>query len=276
MGISEELGKLHELHQSGVLTAEEFAAAKTKLLGPDPKGATELAAQASPTSIPQAQVAPAAPSPSTTTRKASVSPVRTILVVIVGLIAIVMLRSLWLSSSPRTASSAGSLPALLPVIPVQVTDVVESLPARSVKGIPLHLPYSGTLRVEVSVVRGNPVDIFLVSPSEKDAVLNNKEFHHFGAFEATKSSTYSRDGRRGSTVQGMPPDSPRRAGSSPHLCRALAGVSTPLGAPQRLWTRSRCRGPLDAPWRLFKSAEPRSRGPDLCHPRCHLFPGNRF
>jgi hypothetical protein len=195
MGISEELGKLHELHQSGALTTEEFAAAKTKLLGPDPQGAGAPAAQAPTSPTPQPQAASATPSPSTTTRKASTSPVRTILVVIVGLLALLMLRSLWLSNNPKTAASAGSLPGLLPVIPVQITDVVENIPARSIKGIPLRLPYSGTLRIEVSVVRGNPVDIFLVSPSERDAVLSNKEFHHFGAFEATKSSTYSREGQ---------------------------------------------------------------------------------
>ncbi len=50
MSISEELGKLGELHQRGVLTDEEFARAKARLIGSH--GGAASSSSATPSSVP--------------------------------------------------------------------------------------------------------------------------------------------------------------------------------------------------------------------------------
>lgn len=52
MSISEELGKLGELHQRGVLTDDEFARAKSRLIGSQTGAASSSASGAPPSNVP--------------------------------------------------------------------------------------------------------------------------------------------------------------------------------------------------------------------------------
>jgi len=52
MSISEELGKLGELHQRGVLTDDEFARAKARLIGAQGGSASSSSPSAAPSSVP--------------------------------------------------------------------------------------------------------------------------------------------------------------------------------------------------------------------------------
>jgi len=52
MSISEELGKLGELHQRGVLTDEEFARAKARLIGSQGGFSSSSSSSATPSSVP--------------------------------------------------------------------------------------------------------------------------------------------------------------------------------------------------------------------------------
>jgi phage shock protein PspC (stress-responsive transcriptional regulator) len=52
MSISEELGKLGELHQSGVLTDDEFARAKARLIGTQGGSASSSSSWAQQSSVP--------------------------------------------------------------------------------------------------------------------------------------------------------------------------------------------------------------------------------
>src|SRR5262245_33688921 len=47
--------------------------------------------------------------------------------------------------------------------PVTVKDVIDNIPANSWKAVALNLPYSGNLEVKLEVVRGNPLDVMLIS-----------------------------------------------------------------------------------------------------------------
>ena len=49
MSVSDELGKLHDLHQKGVLSDDEYVRAKARVLGDDPAAARSADASSSPT-----------------------------------------------------------------------------------------------------------------------------------------------------------------------------------------------------------------------------------
>ena len=63
------------------------------------------------------------------------------------------------------------------------------------KGIPLSLPYSGTLTVEATVVKGNEVDVYVVKPDQLESIKAKKQFTHLQGFEAQKTKNYRRSGR---------------------------------------------------------------------------------
>jgi hypothetical protein len=59
----------------------------------------------------------------------------------------------------------------------------------------LSLTFSGTLNLSVDVVRGNPVDIFLIDQSEFENYQNHKQFNHYTNFTADKTKVYKRSAR---------------------------------------------------------------------------------
>jgi hypothetical protein len=79
--------------------------------------------------------------------------------------------------------------------PMDLKNSIENLPASSMKGISLSLPYSGTLTVDATVVKGNEVDVYVVKPDQIENVKNKKQFTHLQGFEAQKTKNYRRSGR---------------------------------------------------------------------------------
>ncbi len=79
--------------------------------------------------------------------------------------------------------------------PIELKNSVESLPAGTLKGFGLTLPYPGSLVAEVSIPKGNEVNIYLVAADQMDKVKGKKPFNHFQDFEATKTMNYRRSGR---------------------------------------------------------------------------------
>ena len=79
--------------------------------------------------------------------------------------------------------------------PIELKNSIENLPANSFKGVPLSLPYSGTLQIEVTVRKGNDIDLYLVAPDQIDRIKGKQQFSHFTEFEAQKTHTYKRAGR---------------------------------------------------------------------------------
>jgi hypothetical protein len=65
----------------------------------------------------------------------------------------------------RSLAKTQSLPAAVRA-PVTLMDQTEHLPAPSWKAIPLILPYSGSISVEVRVVQGNPINVLLMTPDQ--------------------------------------------------------------------------------------------------------------
>lgn len=79
-------------------------------------------------------------------------------------------------------------------LPVTLIDEVEHFPAPAGKAIPLSLSYGGTVNIDIQVVRGNPVDVFLTTPDQLDT-LSKGEWYNlkvYGDFGATQTKTYRR------------------------------------------------------------------------------------
>ncbi|MGH9564202.1 MAG: hypothetical protein ACRD3S_22345, partial [Terracidiphilus sp.] len=84
--------------------------------------------------------------------------------------------------------------------PLQLDNEVQNLPAASWKSIPLNLTYPGTLVVSVTVVQGNPVDVFLTDGTGIAALQANQRVGSINGFEATKTRDYRRSGQLGRGV----------------------------------------------------------------------------
>ena len=78
---------------------------------------------------------------------------------------------------------------------VSLTDTIEDLPASSFKAVPLSLPYTGSLSVEVAVRRGNDISVYLVTPDQIEKIKSKQGFRHIEGFEADKTKSYRRSGR---------------------------------------------------------------------------------
>jgi hypothetical protein len=81
--------------------------------------------------------------------------------------------------------------------PVSLVDEVENVPASSWKAVGLKLPYAGTIDVNLQVVQGNPVDVFVVTPDQVDTMKkeNWSSVQVYDNFNATKTKTYKRSGQ---------------------------------------------------------------------------------
>jgi hypothetical protein len=79
--------------------------------------------------------------------------------------------------------------------PIELRNTIESVAANSFQGVALNLPYTGTLVVDLSVVKGNEVDVYVIAAGQLDALKAKKQFTHFQDFAAQKTKTYRRSAR---------------------------------------------------------------------------------
>jgi hypothetical protein len=175
MGLSDELTNLQNLHEKGKLTDQEFA---------DAKAATLRKYQEAPAPVP----APVAP---VTKPRSGIGPRTVGLLLLLGLIA-------WIWYNAGTKKTSEMLATAVHA-PITVKNDVENLPASSWKALAVHLPYSGTVKVDIHVVRGNPLDVFLTTPDQLDAMNKSQwsQVRTYTDFNAAKSTTYRRTGQLG-------------------------------------------------------------------------------
>lgn len=79
--------------------------------------------------------------------------------------------------------------------PIELKKSLENLPAASLKGFALRLPYPGSLLAELEVAKGNELNVYLVSADQMEAVKNKQPFKHFEPFAALKTQHYRRTSR---------------------------------------------------------------------------------
>ena len=79
--------------------------------------------------------------------------------------------------------------------PITITNETQNLGAHSWRSIPVLLPYGGSLDVTLQVVRGNPLDVYLVDASGMDMMkltTNWSTIQGNPNFSAVKTTNYQR------------------------------------------------------------------------------------
>jgi hypothetical protein len=81
--------------------------------------------------------------------------------------------------------------------PITLLDEVENLTASSLKAVRLDVPYDGLLAADVRILRGNPVDIYLLTADQADLISKAdwKNVRVNSDFNAAKTTTFRRSGR---------------------------------------------------------------------------------
>lgn len=79
--------------------------------------------------------------------------------------------------------------------PISLQDTIVDLRASAVKGLPIRLPYSGTLTIEIQVRSGNDISIALAPADQQPNIQANREFKTILGFEAERTRQYKRSGR---------------------------------------------------------------------------------
>ncbi len=133
----------------------------------------------------------AAPAPAPIPAPLAAAPARkskvTVLLAILGVLLFLIWRAVGTDNVRTVVSTAARLP-------VTLDDQVENVRAASWKAIALNLPYSGTVSINLAVVSGNPLDVFLTTPDQTDAMKAGQwqDVKVFSGFSATKTKTYRR------------------------------------------------------------------------------------
>jgi hypothetical protein len=185
MNITEELAKLEAMHSKGTLNDEEFRKAKEAVLGGSKGTSAPPAAQQQPLQKESAPKKSGFLDP-----KANVKALVRIIIIL-----IVLGAGVWLLVSrlagPKVATN---LVKSVAHAPMTLHDSVESVQASSWKGIPLNLPYSGTLNVSVEVVSGNKMDVFLTDEANLEKYKGgSKNFRVL--MQANKTQNFSQSAR---------------------------------------------------------------------------------
>lgn len=169
MGLADELKTLQELHEKGKLTDQEYA---------DAKAAT----------LKKHQEPPPASRPSGRSMRPRTVGLLVVLVLVLGLV--------WYNAGTRNTTQ---MLATAVHAPITLKDEVQNLPASSWKAVSLDLPYGGTVEINLQVVRGNPIDVFLTTPDQIEKMKREEwsSVRAYTDFNAAKTKTYRRTGQLG-------------------------------------------------------------------------------
>jgi len=167
MGLPEDLQALQDLHEKGKLTDQEFS---------DAKAAT----------LKKHQTPTPASRPSGSTVRPRTAVLLAILLLLVGLI--------WYNAGTKRTTQ---MIATAVHAPITLQDEVQNLPASSWKAVALNVSYSGTLNVNLEVVRGNPIDVFLTTTDQLETMKKEQwnQVRVYTDFNASKTKTYRRSGQ---------------------------------------------------------------------------------
>lgn len=168
MSLADDLNALQDLHEKGKLTDQEFADAKSATLKKEQQE-SELRKRLPLMSWP--------------------------FKALLGLLIVILGIGLYRTGTRKTTRMiATALHAR-----ITLKDEVENVSANSWKVVGLDLPYSGAVDVNLQVVQGNPVDVFVV-PSDQLDTMKREDWNNvkvYSDFNATKTKTFRRTGLLG-------------------------------------------------------------------------------
>jgi hypothetical protein len=168
MSLADELNTLQDLHEKGKLTDQEFADAKSATL------------------IKQKQESE---------RRKRLPLMSWPFKSLLGLLIVILGIGLYRAGTRKTTRMIAT------AFHARITlkDEVDNLSANSWKVVGLDLPYSGAVDVNLQVVQGNPVDVFVV-PSDQLDTMKREDWSNvkvYSDFNATKTKTFRRTGQLG-------------------------------------------------------------------------------
>lgn len=110
-------------------------------------------------------------------------------VIVLGLLGVAVWLFISLKYGNRAANTAA---AIVTRQPIELRNSVENLRANSTAWLSVSTPYAGTLSVELTVVNGNGLNVWLVPAAELENVKAGKSFRFVTGFEAEKTKAYRR------------------------------------------------------------------------------------
>jgi hypothetical protein len=117
---------------------------------------------------------------------------------IVALLVIVFLVWIFIQQNMGT-KGATQMVATAVHAPIELKNETESLRASSWKAIPFNVTYSGTVNIDLDVVSGNPINVFVTTPDQVDVMKQEhwSEVRAYPDFNAVKTKTYRRNAQLG-------------------------------------------------------------------------------
>jgi hypothetical protein len=98
-------------------------------------------------------------------------------------------------------TAADTLVATAVGAPIDLKDEIVSVAAGHSQGIPITLPYAGELQLQVAIVKGKHVNVYMIDSaawdefSKAQAAVFGGKFHQYPAFAATEATQVRRSGR---------------------------------------------------------------------------------
>jgi hypothetical protein len=127
---------------------------------------------------------------------------RTIVTAVILLVLVAMAVLLWLRATMGERGLETAFAATVRA-PIDVENEIVSVPATVSRAIPIRLPYAGELDLQVNVVKGTHVNVYVVDDSDwtefekaKTSFFGGK-FHHYSEFQAVRAKASHTTGRLG-------------------------------------------------------------------------------
>ena len=79
--------------------------------------------------------------------------------------------------------------------PIELQNVIRNLPAHSQQYLHLILPYTGFLSLEITVLKGNNIQVYLVNAEQLEKAKAGESFDHLINFVGKDIINYQREGR---------------------------------------------------------------------------------
>jgi hypothetical protein len=135
-----------------------------------------------------------------TRREPAKTSVRTIVTGVILLVLVAMAVLIWLRAAMGERALETTLAASVRA-PIELKNEIVSVPAAHTRGIPFELPYAGELDLQVNVVKGKHVNVYVLDASawsefeKAQTAFFGGKFHHYPQFEAVRATTSHTTGR---------------------------------------------------------------------------------
>jgi hypothetical protein len=107
----------------------------------------------------------------------------------------------WMLRAVMGEKAAEATLATLVRAPIDLRNEIVAVGAKSSRAVPIEVPYSGTVELNVQVIKGKHVNVYVITPSAwqefvaAKSALFGGQYHHFPEFQAEEASKVRLSGR---------------------------------------------------------------------------------